>query len=67
MKKGQLQDSTYDWIIAIANQYGFDPETVAGIYREMYSKCHNAKSRTLSFIHLYSEGRNNYGANIESE
>ena len=67
MKKGHLQETTIDWILAVADKYGFEPETVEGIYREMMTKHRtNSKSKTLEFIYLYSEGRNENGNSIES-
>lgn len=65
MKKSSLI-KTIDWIVAIADKYGFEPETVEGIYREMMTKYPTrTKSKTLEFIHLYSEGRKEDGSNVE--
>ena len=67
MKKGWLKNTTMEWILTVADKYGFEPETVEGIYGEMAQKYPTrAKSKTLEFIHLYSEGRNENGNSIES-
>ena len=55
-----------DWIMTVADKYGFEPETVEGIYGEMAEKYPtHRKSKTLEFIHLYSEGRKEDGSYTE--
>ena len=66
MKKGWLKNTTMEWILTVADKYGFEPETVEGIYGEMAQKYPTrAKSKTLEFIHLYVEGRKEDGSNVE--
>lgn len=59
MKKGQLKTSTNNWMMVMSDTYGFDPETIKGLYKEMLNKHPtHAKSKTLEFIQLYLQGRN---------
>lgn len=67
MENGWLRNTTIEWIKTVADKYGFEPETVEGIYGEMAEKYPTRrKSKTLEFIHLYLEGRNENGNSIES-
>ena len=66
MENGWLRNTTIEWIMTVADKYGFEPETVEGIYREMAEKYPTRrKSKTLEFIHLYSEGRKEDGSDTE--
>ena len=66
MENCWLRNTTIEWIMTVADKYGFEPETVEGIYKEMIGKYPaHAKAKTLEFIHLYSEGRKEDGSNVE--
>ena len=59
MSERKHRQETVKWAEEVGEKLGFLPDTVLGIYDEMANKNPNfIKDRTISFLVLYSEGRN---------